>query len=374
MTDYSLIAILKRLHAWRRPIVYFTAGVAVVSIVVALVLPVYYQASTTFYAASEDLFMPKKVFGYSNNEMLYYGTTDDIQRILTIGRSHELTDHLVETFALHEHYGIDSDDSKARFRVREKFLDRYELIRTKYDAIELTVEDRNPEMASLLANAARDKVDELVSSVIKSSQERIIKSYRSSIEQKEQMLAAIYDSLSRYQLEYGIFDPEAQTEYLSTLITDIETRLTRERGRLRVYESSTARAMRDSVAYLRGVIGGLEEQHKMLTASDSVVTNYSIERFNKGKGYITVLDDAYKKATNAVNVEKELLKQQESVYALNTPAIHIVETAEPPLIKHRPKRSLLVVSATLAAFIFMCFGVLLIESYRHLDWDFLKKW
>ncbi|MDX1409249.1 MAG: hypothetical protein R3330_13980, partial [Saprospiraceae bacterium] len=115
--------------------------------------------------------------------------------------------------------------------------------------------------------------------------------------------------------------------------------------------------------------GSLDEAEQL-----AVPTLASIERFNEGKGRITVLDDAYKKATNAVNIEKELLKQQESVYALNTPAIHLVEAAEPPMIKHRPKRSLLVISATLAAFIFISFAVLLIESYRHLDWDFLRKW
>ncbi|MDX1408267.1 MAG: hypothetical protein R3330_09040, partial [Saprospiraceae bacterium] len=258
MNDFSLISILKRLHVWRRQIVFGTAAVAVLSVIIALLLPVYYQATTIFYAASEDLFMPKKVFGYSNNEMYYYGTTDDIQRILTIGTSHELTDHLIEEFALYEHYDVDPSGDRARFKVRETFLDNYNLIRTRYDAIELTVEDRNPEMAALLANAARDKIDNLASRVIKSSQERIIKSYRASIEQKERALNGIYDSLSRYQLEYGIFDPEAQTEYLSTLITDIETRLTRERGRLRVYEKINRPAMRDSVSYLRGVVGGLE--------------------------------------------------------------------------------------------------------------------
>lgn len=376
MNDYSLISILKRLHAWRRPIVYVTAAVGIISVIVSLVVPVYYQAETTFYAASQDLFTPKMVFGYSDNEMSYYGETEDIQRILTIGRSHELTDYLIEEFKLYAHYDIAPDSDKAQFRVREKLLNHYNLIRTKYDALELTVEDRHPEMAALLANAARDKIGALVAGVIKNSQEKVIKSYKETILEKERALEAIYDSLSKFQMEYGIFDPEAQTEYLSTLITDIETKLARERAKRQSYQQGASRAMRDSVAYLNAVIAGLEKQYEMLTTSDSATTpaNYSIRRFNEGKGKITVLDDAYRKATNAVNVEKELLKQQESAFALDAPAIHVVEAAEPPLVKHRPKRSLLVLSATLAAFVFMVIGVLLIESYKHLDWEFLKKW
>ena len=187
LNDYSLISILKQLHKWRKPIVYVGFAAAVISATVSLIVPVYYESTTVFYAASEDLFKPTKVFGYNDSEIEYYGSTDDIQRILTVANSFELTDYLISEFGLYDHYDIDSSRSKASFKIRERLLDRYQVVRTKYDAIELTFEDRNPEMSAQLANAARWKIDQIVGNVIRESQKSIIDSYSTSIDIKEQI-------------------------------------------------------------------------------------------------------------------------------------------------------------------------------------------
>ena len=102
MKDYSLLSIVKLIHAWRKPILYTTLGVAILSAVISLIVPVYYQSNTLFYAASEDLFKPKKVFGYGDNDVEYYGTTADIQRILTVANSHELTSFLIDSLKLYD--------------------------------------------------------------------------------------------------------------------------------------------------------------------------------------------------------------------------------------------------------------------------------
>ncbi len=375
MKDYSLLSIVKLLHKWRKPIVYVTIGIAVLSGVISLIVPVYFESTTLFYAASEDLFKPKKVFGYGESDVEYYGTTDDIQRILTVANSYELTSHLVNGYGLYEHYDVDSTKSKAAFIVREKLMSHYKIIRTKYDAIELTIEDRDPEVAAAMANSARDKINSIISEMIRGSQQKVIESYAKTISTKETALKAIQDSLSSAQLKYGIFDPEAQTEYLSTLVTSTETRLVSENAKLEAYKSSSGRVARDSVAKLTANIAGLESQLDLLLGRDtSIQSNYSIERFNKAKGTIMVLDDSYKKATNTVNFDKELLKTLESAYNLNVPALHIVESAQVPVVKSRPRRTLVVLASTFAAFLFMVMGVLFIESYKHLDWSFIKEW
>ncbi len=104
MEDYSLLSIVKVLHKWRKYIVYGTAGVAVLAVIVSLLVPVYYETTTTFYAASEDLFKPKTAFGYGDSEVDFYGTSEDIQRVLTVSRSNEVIDYLVDSFD-HTHTG-----------------------------------------------------------------------------------------------------------------------------------------------------------------------------------------------------------------------------------------------------------------------------
>lgn len=375
MEDYSLIGILKILHKWRKQIVYVCAGVGILSIVIALILPVYYSSTTTFYAASEDLFKPQKVYGYGENEINYYGTSSDIQRILTVAQSSELLDFIVQKYNLYEHYDIDPSKPKASYLVREQFMDHMTLMRTKYDALDLTVEDKDPEMAAAMANATRNQIDTIVTSIIRGSQRRVLESYVKTIRQKETALEVIQDSLNRTRLEFGVFDTQAQMEYLSTLITSTETKLVSERARLSSFEKSNRKGAQDSVAKIQANVAGLESQLELLTGVDTAsISNYNIERFSKAKGKVDVLNDLYQKAFSTVNFDKELLKRVESSFNLNVPAVHVVEEASVPVVKSRPRRSLIVVGSTLATFVLMVIGVLFIESYRHLDWSFLKEW
>ena len=375
MEDYSLIGIVKVLHKWRRQIVYTCATAGVISVIIALILPVYFSSTTTFYAASEDLFKPQKVYGYGDGELNYYGTSSDIQRILTVATSKELVDHIVKEYNLYEHYNIDPEKSKAPYLVREQFLDHMTLIRTKYDALDLTVEDRDPNMAAELANATRDQIDTIVTEIIRGSQRKVLESYVRTIRQKESALDKIQDSLNRTQLEYGIFDTDAQMEYLSKLITSTETNLVAERSRLKSYENSSRRGAQDSVAKIKANVAGLESQLNLLTGIDTTSSsNYNIERFSTAKGKVDVLNDLYQKAFSTVNFDKELLKRVESAFNLDVPAVHVVEVAQVPVVKSRPRRSLIVVGSVLATFVLIVIGVLFIESYKHLDWRFLREW
>jgi len=67
------------------------------------------------------------------------------------------------------------------------------------------------------------------------------------------------------------------------------------------------------------------------------------------------LEDKYNKLKSAFNTD--------------VPAVHIIEEAKIPVIKSRPVRSILVISATLAAFIFSLLGALIIDFYKEIDWN-----
>lgn len=374
MQDYSLISLIKTLHAWRKPLVYITVGVAVISAIISLIIPEYYRASTVFYAASQDLFKPQKVFGYTQSDMYYYGGSEDIERLLTAATSHQVTEHLINEYNLYEHYDIKGGTPKAAFRVQERLMDLYKITRTKYDALEITVEDKDPEFAAKIANGARDKINAVITGVIKGSQQALITSYHDAMNSKSLALNAIEDSLHRVQSAFGIYNPEAQSEYLSTLMTSVETRLARDRGMVRSYkENPGTKGAVDSIGHLRARIAGLEEQRNLLSGADTAQNNhYNIERFTEGKGRVELYDDAYKKAINTLNLDREILKQMEAAVALDVTAIHLIETATPPVIRSRPHRSLLVLSATFAALLFSILGILLIESTRGQDWSFLR--
>lgn len=374
MQDYSLISLIRTLHAWRKPLLLITVGAAVISAVISLLIPEYYRASTVFYAASQDLFKPQKVFGYTQSDMYYYGGNEDIERLLTAATSHEVIGHLIDEFNLYDHYRIKKGSEKAAYRVQQRLLDLYKITRTKYDALELSIEDKDRELAAQMAKRAREKINDVITGVIRGSQQDLILSYHGAIASKEQALNAIEDSLRKFQGAYGIYNPEAQSEYLATLVTSVETRLVRERAMLKSYKGNRSiQGAADSIGHLTASIAGLEQQRNLLTGVDTIGGSpYNFKRFAEGMGRVELYDDAYRKGVNALNLDREILKQMDAAVALDVTAVHLIEEAAVPVVRSRPHRSLLVLAATFTAFIFTALGILLIESTRSQDWTFLK--
>ena len=232
MEKDNLLPILGTLYPWRRRIMYITAGAFVLSAVLSLFLHNYYQGKTVFYAASQDLFKPEKVFGGGTTEMYYYGSGEDIDRILTVGNSHGVIDFLIDSFDLWKVYDIKPGTPKAKYKMRKAFRENYNILLTKQDALELTVEDKDPERAAAMANVATHMIDHEVKSIIKNSQIALASSYQRSINSKEKLMQNNLDTLVYYRGKSGIYDPAGQTEILATRVTEVTNSVEREKAAL----------------------------------------------------------------------------------------------------------------------------------------------
>ena len=157
----NLLDVLKILFKWLRPIAYLCIGVGIGTTAISLLLDNYYESTTTFYASSIDQAKPGQIFGTSSRDLEFYGNDRDNDRLLTIAESNGLVDYMVRTFDLYTHYDIDSTKERAPFNVRQKFNKYYTVIKTKREAIELSIEDTDKELAAEMVNAARNKIDEL---------------------------------------------------------------------------------------------------------------------------------------------------------------------------------------------------------------------
>jgi len=125
--------------------------------------------------------------------------------------------------------------------------------------------------------------------------------------------------------------------------------------------------LRDSLQVMEARIAGGERELKMLNSTDSG-SIYRLPRFNGNKGKVQVLESQYLRSYEQIGYDKEKLKLYNASIEMDIPAVHLIERAEPPLYKHRPKRSIIVLAVTAAAFLFSLAGVLLIESSRMFDW------
>ena len=373
-TRDSLIPLLGTLYPWRRRILYLTASVFVLSCLLSLLMHNYYQGKTVFYAASQDLFKPEKVFGNSQQEMSYYGSGEDIDRILTIGNSDEVIDFLIDSFDLWHVYKIKSETPKGHFKLRKAIRENYNILLTKQDALELTIEDKDPQRAAHLANAARRQIDGLVRAIIQNSQISLANSFQRSIHNKEAIMKSTLDSLVYHRRKSGIYDAKGQTEILATRVTEVTNSIEREKAALDALKSSSGLSskLRDTVQLIKARIVGYERELNILNSSDTG-SLYSLTNFNIAKGQVEVLESQYERSYDQIAYDLEKLKTYKAGAEMNVSALHLIEPAEVPLYKSRPKRSIIVLACTLAAFLFSLGAVLVIESYKQTDWSRIVK-
>jgi LPS O-antigen subunit length determinant protein (WzzB/FepE family) len=102
------------------------------------------------------------------------------------------------------------------------------------------------------------------------------------------------------------------------------------------------------------------------------VVNSQLESFNSGLPMITYLEQEQKEFSEQLSLDKERYKQLKAARKNDFTALHIVEFAETPVIKSRPKRSILVISATAIIFILSLLIIMVLEKYKSINWKALK--
>lgn len=356
----NLIGVLSALFKWRKPLLLLCVTAGILSAGLSLLLPNYYKASTIFLAASPDQTKPELIFSRGTSiRTEYFGNANDIDRLLTIAESGELVQFLVDSFDLYTHYDINPNDPKASHLMHEQLFSLYSVKKTKRDGIELSVEDTDPQIAANMANAARQKIENLAKKLIRQSQNLTIEAFENTIADKEKLLLSIGDSLAVLRSRYKIYNVVAQTESLTAQKSEALALFTRDSVRLQVLRANGL-VPRDTIYLLEGKVAGLRQEIKVLQSE--------MDLLNSGVSIIYNLEKQYAEANQILAEDRERLKQWQAANRSDTPALLLVDAAQPPVVKSRPKRSIVVIASVFAGLLFGVLGILLMDSYKRFNW------
>jgi tyrosine-protein kinase Etk/Wzc len=359
MTELSqpdnLIKVVSAVLRRRRPILRTVLAVGLGTALIAfLMLDDFYQATTIFHVASPDVFKPEQIFGLSTKDMEYFGSEVDNDRILTIAQSSPVAELLIKQFDLYKHYKIDTTHRLAPFKVRETLSKLYLVQKTKNNAIEISVEDKDKKLAADMANAARMKID-----AIKETQEKLIRTYDENFKLKEVELAKISDTLTILRKRYGVYDLDGQTETMTRATGQATSNYTFAKTKLAELEKIPEMS-KDTLALLRATVHAYEAEMKL------GMSNLSL--YNEGMNGVALFYQKYKRGREQLSLDQERFIQLKTAYASQISALHISEVADVPVQKSRPKRSILILTAMLMTFLFCTIGALLLDEYKHVDW------
>ncbi len=349
----NLLDLINVLWNWRRPLILMTLIATILTAVVSLFLPNYYKSTSIFYAAHTDLAKPAAI-GENEQRRLYYGESEDLNRLMSIAKSGKIYDFLINEFDLYEHYEIKKESKNARHKLNLKLEKLYNAKKTKYDALELSIEDKDPEVARNMVNAARNELNKLAQTVVKESQKSLLDNYNSSIDYKTKELKKLSDSLNFLRKTYGVYNLEEQSGAYAQLAPKVESRYFNKKAKLENLKAFGGH--RDSIASLESTVKGLKKQY------DNLSTKLGL--FNKGYLPIFTLEKEQKAFTLQFAIDKQ--RQQLLLGAYNAPfnAIHLIEDGSVPVYKNRPKRSIIVIGIGMVVFVLGAATVILLDQLK----------
>lgn len=354
--NYTIVTTYKKISKWSKRILYYSLIAGVVTGIGTIFLKNYYKATTSFYPASLALATPSPL-GYADKDRYAFGGGSDVDRLFSISTSYDFRDYMIQKYKLAEHYDIDTTTLLGKKDLHEKFIKLFSVKKNKYDAVELSYEDIDRELAVTIANDSRDYLGNFSVSMVKKANKGLIESLQSTIDKQEGLAKSLSDSINRLKTRYNIIESRAQGVSLAELYMAAMSESEDAKGKVEFYRNKPA--YRDSLVKYQASSQGYTQKLRSLSTNSR---DYGV-----GVNELLKLEMEYNQLINQASIDKERIKQLYAIDDNKITSILLIEAATTPLTKSRPHRSIIVISAMLL----MALTVTMVSLF--LDSDIFKN-
>ncbi|MCC6753128.1 MAG: hypothetical protein IT266_03980 [Saprospiraceae bacterium] len=146
---------------------------AAASVALALLLPVYFKATTVIFPVKLGQ-TPVNETSFRRGNISDFGETGEAEQALEILNSTTLMDRVIEQHDLFAHYRISRDIPIAHTLARKTFQGNVDIKRTKFNSIQITVLDKHPAMAANIANSIANYLDTIKYEMVRNRAHELI--------------------------------------------------------------------------------------------------------------------------------------------------------------------------------------------------------
>lgn len=317
--------------AWQKKIILIAVSLVafVTSIIVSLTIEEKFSSHVVLFPAasisvSKNLVETSSI-SMDSRDVLSFGKDEDAERMLQILRSDRIRGYIIEKHNLFEHYEIDPDQKYQYTILDRKFKGNVKTRRTEYNSLEITVLDKDPIKAAVMANDMAAYID---STVHQMQRERAVEAFRIVEKEYKTVEENIKELNERIQKirELGVIDYESQAAALN-----------------QAYAEALAKGNREAMKLINEKMNTLSKYGGEYVALSKQLES-EIERFGQ-------LKDKY--AAAKVNVEQAL------------PQIFIVDEGAVSEKKAYPHRTKIVVLSTFSTFAFALLLLLIWNNIKN---------
>ncbi len=323
--NFNTTNLLFFMYSKRKPLIIVSIIALIVSVLVSLLITPRFRSTVILFPASSTSVSKALIStsgSYGEKGVLQFGEEEETEKLLQILYSDEIRDFLISKYNLFDHYDIDPESKYRYTQLFNIMKNNISFRKTEYMSVEIEVLDTDPEIAAGMGNDIAAMLDSTINRMRK---RRAIEAYQ--IVKKEYLtlqveIKELEDSLKQIG-EMGIYDYEAQSAGLN------ETYLKA------VLEENTFVAEK------------LEEQIKKLG--------------EYGGAYLFLKEFLENESARLSNL-KEKFVQAKVDLEQNLPHTFIVNEAKVSEKKAYPRRTLIVITSTMSAFLLTFLLLIAAES------------
>ncbi len=203
--------------AWKKklPLTIVFIIAAVGSIFISYQITPLFKSEVVMFAAP-DAFVSKYLLSYTytgRKGLLSFGEEEETEQLLQVLNSNQIRNRIIEKYDLMKHYNIDTTHRYKQTLLYKAYNGNVSFRRTKYLSVVISVMDQDPVIAANIANDIAYLVDTIMSNVVK---DRAVVGFR-IVEQKLKELKdeiRVYEDSLSVLLKLGMGDYESQSERL----------------------------------------------------------------------------------------------------------------------------------------------------------------
>lgn len=324
--DRSMSSIAQIIWNGKKIILFISAIALISSLVASLLIKNQYKATATIFPPVANQISKELLTENKQEGLTSFGETEEMEQFLQVLNSRTFKDMVISKLNLQEHWGIDPNIPEYKFKTYKEFDENIKIKATRYQSISIEVMDQNPQWSSEIANTVVDLSDSLMRSIKAQVAVDALKALEKQFKLVEQELTSLQDSLATIMAN-GIIDPERQAE--------------------KYYKE-----------YLNALLKGNKSQLSILSKEVSKFGSFGAKHVR----YTFEIDEL---STQLNELRKNMVVARIEANQ-EIPTRFIIDRADIPDRKAYPKRSIIVITATLSALLFTILLLLLQEHLKQL--------
>lgn len=198
---------------WKIFLVVFVLA-AVLSFIAASLIRPKYRATAVIYAPRTNSVSKSLISTNVNNERLdikAYAIEEETEQMMELLGSREIKDALIEKYDLVKHYEMTKDQKYWQTKVYKYLEECLVIKRTKYGAISISFEDRDPKLAATITNDVLNLLDSTKRRIENERAAAAYKVMQKQLADVDAEIARVDDSIQAV-MQHGVFDFKSQSE------------------------------------------------------------------------------------------------------------------------------------------------------------------